>query len=81
MNVEINKDAKTIVVFIAKLILCFRTDVFLSSPLSMLFDSLLIEGIMVTARELINVAGIMTSGNVMPMIIPNSDKASVDEYP
>ena len=36
---------------------------------------------MVTASALIRVVGIIMIGIVMPIIIPNSDNASVAEYP
>ena len=79
MNVEINIDENKRLDFIEKLIFDLRTALFLSTPLSILFDCSLIDGIIVTARELINVAGIIKSGKVIPIIIPNSDNASVDE--
>lgn len=74
-------DSKTaeniMLVFNEKLIFDFMIVLSLSVPLSMSFDCSLIDGTMVTANELISVAGIMSIGNVMPMIIPNSDRASV----
>ena len=58
----------------------FLREVKSSTPsLSMSFDCSLIVGTIVTARELISVDGIMMIGNVMPIMIPNSDNASVDE--
>lgn len=78
MNVEINIDENKILVFIEKFIFDFKIDLFFRFPLSILFDCSLIDGTIVTARELINVAGIIKSGNVIPIIIPNSDNASVD---
>ena len=73
-----NKIAENIMlVFNEKLIFDFMIVLSLSEPLSMSFDCSLIDGTMVTANELISVAGIMSIGNVMPMIIPNSDRASV----
>ena len=52
---------------------------FFNSPLSISFDCSLIDGIIVTASELINVDGIIIKGKVIPIIIPNSDRASEDE--
>ena len=68
-------------IFIAKLIFDFRVDVSLRFPLSISFDCSLIEGMSVTASEPISVDGIMINGNVMPMMIPNSERASFEEYP
>ena len=78
MNVEISIDENKILDFIEKFILDFRTDLFFRFPLSMLFDCSLIDGIIVTASEPIRVAGIINNGKVIPIIIPNSDNASVD---
>lgn len=47
----------------------------------MSLDCSLIDGIIVTASELISVDGIIRIGKVIPMIIPNSDNASVCENP
>lgn len=63
-------------VFSEKLTFDFIIDLSLSSPLSILFDCSLIDGIIVTASELMSVAGIIKIGNVIPIIMPNSDKAS-----
>ena len=58
----------------------FLREVKSSTPsLSMSFDCSLIVGTIVTASELISVDGIMMIGNVMPIIIPNSESASVEE--
>ena len=81
INVEIRIDENKRLLFIEKLILDFKMDLFFMFPLSMLFDCSLIDGIIVTASEPINVEGIIRRGKVMPIIIPNSDRASVDEYP
>ena len=78
-NVEIKIEEKTTVVFKEKFIFDFNIDVSLSSLLSMSFDCSLIDGMIVTAKELISVDGIMISGNVIPIMIPNSERASVDE--
>ena len=78
-NVEIKIEEKTTVVRSAKFIFDFSIDLSLSSLLSMSFDCSLIDGIIVTAKEPISVDGIMISGNVIPMMIPNSESASVDE--
>ena len=79
MNVEIRIDENRMLDFIEKLILDFKIDLFFRLPLSILFDCSLIDGIIVTASEPINVAGIINKGKVIPIIIPNSDNASVDE--
>lgn len=79
INVEINKPEKTMLVLIENEIFDFKLFVFFSSPLSILFDCSLIDGMIVTASEPINVDGTIMSGNVIPIIIPNSDNASVDE--
>ena len=62
--------------FIEKLIFECRIDLSFTMFLSISFDCSLIDGIMVTASELIRVDGIIKRGNVIPMIIPNSDNAS-----
>ena len=80
-NVEIKIEEKTTVVFKEKFIFDFNIDVSLSSLLSISFDCSLIDGMIVTAKELISVDGIMISGNVIPIMIPNSERASVEEYP
>ena len=80
-NVDINMVENMRLLFSAKLIFVFNIDLFFKFPLSMLLDCSLNDGIIVTASELMSVAGIINSGNVIPMIMPNSDKASVDEYP
>ena len=79
INVEISIDENNKLDFIEKLILDLRIDLFFRVPLSILFDCSLIDGIIVTASELINVAGIINKGNVIPIIIPNSDSASFAE--
>jgi len=76
-KLEIKSDENIKLDFNEKLTFAFKLVLSLSVPSSMLFDNLLIEGIIVTASELISVVGIINKGNVMPMIIPNSDKASV----
>lgn len=58
-----------------KFIFEVRIDLFFIAFLSISFDCSLIEGIIVTASELINVEGIIKIGKVIPMIIPNSDRA------
>lgn len=78
INVEISIDENKMLVFIEKFIFDFKIDLFFRFPLSMLLDCSLIDGTIVTARELISVPGIIRSGNVIPIIIPNSDNASVD---
>lgn len=70
-------DEKIMLVFSEKLIFERITDLSLMVFLSMSFDCSLIDGIMVTASELISVAGIIKIGKVIPIIIPNSDRASV----
>ena len=80
-NVEMSNDEKTMVVLIEKFIFDFNIDLSLRLLLSISFDCSLIDGIIVTARELINVDGIIIRGNVMPIIIPNSDRASVSVKP
>lgn len=79
INVDSRIEENNRLDFIEKLIFDFIIDLFLIFPLSMLFDCSLIEGIIVTASEPINVAGIIKRGNVIPIIIPNSESASVDE--
>ena len=62
-----------------KFILFFKMVLFFSSPLSISFDCSLIDGMIVTASELMRVEGIIISGKVIPIIIPNSESASDDE--
>ena len=78
MKLEIKIDENIKLDFSEKLILDFKLVLSFSVPSSILFDNLLIDGIIVTASELINVVGIINNGKVMPIIIPNSDKASVE---
>ena len=75
MNIGINSVENTTVVRMEKLIFPLIAVVFFNAPLSMLFDCSLIEGMIVTASELISVDGIISNGNVMPIIIPNSESA------
>ena len=79
MNDESKSVEKSILVRIEKLILFFRADVSVNLPSSILLDCSLIEGIIVTANELINVVGIIIKGKVIPIIMPNSESASVEE--
>lgn len=70
---------KMIAILIAKLIFDLSMFLFKSLPSSILLDCSLIEGMIVVAKDPINVEGIMTSGNVMPIMMPYSDSASVEE--
>lgn len=70
-------DEKIMLVFSEKFIFDLIIVLSLSTPLSISFDCSLIDGTIVTARELISVAGIIKTGKVIPMIMPNSDNASV----
>ena len=81
MKLEIKIDENTRLVFIEKLIFDFNVDVSLNVCSSILFDNSLIDGIIVTAREPMRVVGIIKRGNVIPIRIPNSDKASDAVYP
>ena len=76
INTGIKIVENTTVVRSEKLILLRSAVVFFKFPLSMLFDCSLIEGMIVTASELMSVDGIIRSGKVMPIIIPNSESAS-----
>ena len=80
-KVEIKREENNRLVFIEKLIFDFIILVSLSLFLSISFDCSLMDGIIVTASELISVDGIIKIGNVMPMIIPNSDSASSSVKP
>ena len=80
-NVERRIDENKRLDLIEKLIFDLITCVSFNWFLSILFDCSLMEGIIVTASEPINVDGIIRIGNVMPMIIPNSESASVLEKP
>ena len=79
INVDISKDENNRLDFIEKLIFDFKIDLSLRFPLSILFDCSLIDGIIVTAKELISVDGIINNGKVIPIIIPNSERASFAE--
>lgn len=81
MKLEIKIDENKRLVFIEKFIFDFKLVVSLMDPSSILFDNLLIEGIIVTARDPMRVVGIIKRGKVIPIRIPNSDKASAAEYP
>ena len=81
MNVESKMDENTIASLMAKLIFDLIKVLSVSLPLSILFDCSLIDGMMVVANEPMRVEGIITRGKVIPIIIPYSDRASVDEYP
>lgn len=72
-------DEKIILVFNEKLIFDFMIVLSLRFPASISFDCSLIDGIIVTASEPIRVAGIINIGKVIPIIIPNSESASVCE--
>ena len=76
-----SRDENTTVVFIEKLIFDFRMVLSFKLWLSISLDCSLIDGIIVTASELINVDGIIIKGKVIPIIMPNSDNASVCEKP
>jgi hypothetical protein len=78
MNVGIRILENIIDDLMENMILFFNAVISVTPSLSMSFDCSLIVGTIVTARELISVDGIMIIGNVMPMIIPNSDRASVE---
>ena len=80
-KVDSNKDENKRLDFIEKLIFDFITFVFSNVFLSILFDCSLIEGIIVTASDPMRVEGIINIGNVIPIIIPNSDRASIFENP
>ena len=70
-------DEKSKLDLIEKFIFDFITLVSFNLFLSMLLDCSLIEGIIVTAKEPINVEGIIKIGNVIPIMMPNSESASV----
>lgn len=80
-KLERNMLEKIIVVLIEKLIFDLKTFMSFGETLSISFDCSLIDGIIVTAKALIRVVGIIIIGKVMPIIIPNSDRASVAVYP
>ena len=80
-NVDSNTVEKTTVIFKAKLIFDLISSLFFSDSFFMLIECSLMLGISVTASEPMSVDGIMIKGNVMPIIIPNSERASVEEYP
>lgn len=77
IKLESKIDEKMILVFSEKLIFDFIMVLSFKFPASISLDCSLMEGIMVTASEPISVAGIINIGNVMPIIMPNSESASV----
>ena len=75
-KIGINIDEKIRDILIENMIFDLREFISFIVSLSISFDCSLIDGTIVTASELISVEGIIIIGNVMPMIIPNSDSAS-----
>ena len=80
-NVDSKSAENKMLVFIEKLIFAFIDVLSFIRFLSISLDSELIDGIMVTANDPINVAGIIKIGKVIPIMMPNSERASVFEKP
>ena len=75
-NTGIKIDEKMSDILIENIIFDLSEPISFIVSLSISFDCSLIDGTIVTASELMSVEGIIMIGNVIPMIIPNSDKAS-----
>ena len=80
-KVDKSNDENNMLDFSEKLILDLIIVLSFNLLLSISLDCSLIDGIIVTASEPMSVDGIISNGKVIPIIIPNSERASVFDKP